>query len=129
MIVDASAVFLALVGAPDKPFRNEQLLAPDLIVAEVLNAIWKVRRAGVPAPEVTDALSFIDKIDLVQSRQLADRAVELARELDHPIYDCMYLALADRLDASLLTGDARLIRKLGRHPIATSVRLISATGA
>jgi predicted nucleic acid-binding protein len=43
---------------------------------------------------------------------LAKRAFEIASELRHPVYDCFYLALAEREDAALVTADRRLIRRL-----------------
>ena len=35
-------------------------------------------------------------------------AVRLAVALDRPVYDCVYLALAHRIEARLTTGDARI---------------------
>jgi predicted nucleic acid-binding protein len=43
---------------------------------------------------------------------LASRAFEIAAELRHPVYDCFYLALAEREEASLVTADRRLIGRL-----------------
>ena len=40
--------------------------------------------------------------------------MRLAHALDHPIYDCLYLALADREDVGLVTADARLVEKVAR---------------
>jgi predicted nucleic acid-binding protein len=45
-------------------------------------------------------------------RRLVDPAFELARRLDHPAYDCFYLALAAERDAPFVTADLRLVRKL-----------------
>jgi predicted nucleic acid-binding protein len=39
----------------------------------------------------------------------------LSEELDHPVYDAMYLALARRERALLLTADERLRKKLVEH--------------
>jgi predicted nucleic acid-binding protein len=41
--------------------------------------------------------------------ELADAAVALAIRLKHPIYDCFYLALAERERCALITADARLV--------------------
>jgi predicted nucleic acid-binding protein len=32
--------------------------------------------------------------------------------LDHPVYDCLYLALAHRIGATLVTADARFVNAL-----------------
>ncbi len=52
----------------------------------------------------------------VPIEELASRAAEIMIELTHPIYDCLYLALAERERAPLITVDKRLIeigQKLG----------------
>ncbi len=40
----------------------------------------------------------------------ASMVLALACHLDHPLYDCLYLALARREAATLLTADQRLQR-------------------
>ena len=42
-------------------------------------------------------------------RARGDAAMALAIRLKHPIYDCFYLALAERERCALVTADARLI--------------------
>jgi predicted nucleic acid-binding protein len=39
---------------------------------------------------------------------LADEGLEIAAKLNHPVYDCFYLALARREGAPLITADKRL---------------------
>ena len=38
--------------------------------------------------------------------------MDLALKLRHPVYDCLYVALAERQDAPLVTDDARLLERL-----------------
>jgi len=47
--------------------------------------------------------------ELVQLRPLAVPALTIAHDLDHPIYDCFYLALAERERAPLISADKRLL--------------------
>jgi predicted nucleic acid-binding protein len=49
---------------------------------------------------------------LVSLPPLTARALEIAAELRHPVYDCFYLALAESEDATLVTADRRLIGRL-----------------
>jgi len=95
--------------------QPERLIAPDLIIAEVCNAGWKSVRSGQMTPAQHDhmaarvALAFDT---LAPLNGLARAASRIGRSLDHPIYDCFYLALADQTDARLVTADQRLIRRL-----------------
>jgi predicted nucleic acid-binding protein len=49
---------------------------------------------------------IFDDADLTQP------AMAIARDLDHPVYDCVYLALARRRHAPLVTLDRRLTARL-----------------
>jgi predicted nucleic acid-binding protein len=93
--------------------RSESdLIAPTLIVAELGNALWKA--TVLLGFSQTDALSAIRMVlvpfnRIIPLEQLRQRALELAIELKHPIYDCFYLALAERERAPLITTDKRLL--------------------
>jgi predicted nucleic acid-binding protein len=86
-------------------------VAPDLIVPEFVNVLWKrVRRRECSRAAATEILELwrLDCPQLVESSELAARAFELANDLAQPVYDCLYLALAIQIDASLATADRRL---------------------
>ena len=91
---------------------REPIIAPELVVAEIGNAIWKraVRGEIIPATAL-DALETATGLfaALVPLHELAARAAEIAIELRHPIYDCFYLALAERERAPLIGADTRLL--------------------
>lgn len=96
--------------------RSEDLLfAPDILVAEVCNTAWRSARIGRMEPEqairIATALPGLFA-DLVGSGLLARRAVEIARELDHPVYDCLYLSLTEARRTTLVTADGRFLAKL-----------------
>ena len=51
-------------------------------------------------------------------------AVRLAEALDRPVYDCVYLALAHRIGARLVTADTRFANALATtEHIGTAVTL------
>lgn len=56
---------------------------------------------------MNDAPSYFER--LVPLGDLAGRATEIAIELNHPIYDCFYLALAERERAPIVSADAKLL--------------------
>ena len=89
------------------------LLAPDLMAVEATNAWWKKhRRREMDMIDVEQAVTNLlaAGIGWTSSVELVRPAARLATELGHPVYDCMYLALAASRSASLATADERLRR-------------------
>jgi predicted nucleic acid-binding protein len=119
-VVDASVALKWFIAEPDSADavnlrRAERLLAPDLIVPEVGNALWKAARRGeLSADEVAVAARLMEQsdVELRPMRALLRPAMSLALALDHPVYDCVYLALAAEQDCALVTADEQLIRKM-----------------
>ncbi len=92
-----------------------RLAAPDLLVAECANILWKKKvRGEMDADTAILAAQAMERVDieLVPTRPLFAEALRLAIELDHPAYDCIYLALALARDSRFITADERLVRKL-----------------
>jgi predicted nucleic acid-binding protein len=121
ILIDASVAFKWFVpeeGAAEAQrllVESDSVVAPELVIAEVGNALWKVHRRGaLSAENYTIAFSDLCRsfTELLRLDELVVRASEIARELDHPIYDCFYLACAEREEAQLVTADQRLLRVL-----------------
>ena len=92
-----------------------RLVAPKLIVVEVANALRKkMRRNVLSAAGAQERLSSLPRYfdSLLDHDELVGPALALAHAHDHPVYDFIYLEAARRHDASLLTADDRLLRKL-----------------
>lgn len=96
-----------------------ELCAPDIFVAETLNAIARKVRAGQmterQAQDAVDHLRFL-AVPPVSTPSLMDRAPHLALRLDHAVQDCLYLACAEHLGAAFVTADDHFLRKL-RDPV------------
>jgi predicted nucleic acid-binding protein len=91
--------------------------APSIIVAELGNIAWKRVRRGVwGAQDAPASVQFaVDLFTIiVPIEELWKDAVRLALRTDHPIYDCFYLALAQREQASFVTADTRLAQLAGQ---------------
>jgi len=88
--------------------------APDLLLPEVGNALWKYHRSGTAVPSAREVLTLLERCDvqLIEGSAILERAYALACELDHPVYDCMYVAVALRHNAKLFTFDKRLAGRL-----------------
>ena len=120
LVVDASVLAVALLDdgrdgdAVRDRLRGEQLAAPALIDLEVAS-VWRgLARGGHLDPRrVRLALDDLQELPLqrVEHTSLLVRCWELRDNLT--IYDAAYVALAEALQAPLLTGDRRLARSTG----------------
>jgi predicted nucleic acid-binding protein len=102
------------------------MVAPELLTAELGNALWKKwRRREIAQPQAAQALLELpDIIELLDASALVDRAFEIACELEHPVYDCHFLALAEQVDCSLVTSDTRFARTCDASPYAGRIELL-----
>lgn len=98
--------------------RRARLIAPELLVAECANILWKkVQRNELSNEEAVLAARLLQaaEIELASTRFLLESATRMAILLDHPAYDCVYLALAVANSCRFVTADERLLRKIGKH--------------
>lgn len=128
LVVDTSVVVKWVVEEEDSE-RAQHLLglplaAPDLLGAELGNALWKrvvLRKELVPLQAQRGLERACAAISLVPSAPFADRALALAMRLAHPVYDCFFLALAEELDVPLVTADNRFLQRLRRDAVGARV--------
>ena len=106
---------------------GQQLAAPALIFGEITNTLWKkVRQGAVTAPQAQESLAALPQFfaEIVPLDVLAAHALRLATELNHPAYDCCYLALAEMRDEVLITADLRFVQACGNTAHAGRLRLL-----
>jgi predicted nucleic acid-binding protein len=121
VVIDASALVDILIKAPvarrlfDRLFRSgDRLHAPHAIDLEVAHAIRRLWRRGlVVDQDVADMASAYLRFDIERHvhRPLLHRVWDLRYNIT--AYDAAYVALAESLDAPLVTRDARLARSSG----------------
>ena len=116
VVIDASVLVDALLVAGPARVRlaNDNLQAPELIDAELLSVLRRLVLADkLPEGHALQALATAERLGLRRhpSRCLWPRPWELRTNLS--AYDALYVALAERLNAPLLTADARLARAPG----------------
>jgi predicted nucleic acid-binding protein len=133
LVVDASVAFkwFAQEEGTDRAVRllerGEPIVAPDLILAEVCNAAWKsLRRRELSALQFEGIVNDVARpfARLVLLDQLIRPAAALTHRLDHPIYDCLYLALADAEGIPVITADQRLLAVVRGTDLAGRVSLL-----
>jgi predicted nucleic acid-binding protein len=120
LVVDASCVAEVVLAGPDaEPVRgrlaeDSDHAAPHLVDAEVLGVVRRAHLRG--ELDGTAARQAIEDLESwpaarVDHRPLLERAWELRNSLTAA--DALYVALAEALDAPLLTLDQRLARAEG----------------
>ena len=133
LVVDANVVVKWLVDEDQveeaaRVLQSEsELHAPRFMAAEVADVLWQKANRSEISPEaagtLADSLGSLPLIWADDEAFLSD-AVRLAIEIGHPAYDCIYLALARRLGAPLVTADMRFVNRVAPTMYAnTMVRL------
>lgn len=97
-----------------------RLIAPALIRTEVASALSKKARIRLVSVEhAIEYLAILPRFfELIETHELLPAALVMANEIDHPIYDCVYLEAARRRNTIMVTDDLRLIEKLGGSAFA-----------
>ena len=100
-----------------------RLLAPDAFPIEVAHALTKAERQGRISTAhggVLWADVMSTSPQLFPSFPLIPRAYQIASRMRIGVYDCLYVALAEREGCELLTADDRLVKALQpRFPFIT----------
>ena len=117
-VVDASVTIKLLVdelgsnAARELVASTRELHAPRLMASEVANALWRTARQGqIERADAGAAMALLPYMPLRwnDDETVSADAIRLALALDHPVYDCMYLALALRIGATMVTADRRFV--------------------
>ncbi len=123
IVVDASAVLEVLLRTPAaelverRLFEPEQTLhAPHLIDVEVAQALRRYTASGEADPD-RGRMALADLMDFPLTRYPHDFLLPRVWELRNNLtaYDAVYVALAEVLEAPLLTRDQRLSNAAGHR--------------
>lgn len=122
IVIDASIALKWVLEEPGSDAAEEllekDLVAPSLWLLEAGNALWRrtVRRELTQA-EAEERLTELAKAPVasVPLEQDLPEAMRLALQLNHPVYDCLYLALAKRLGTYVVTADTRFVHAVANH--------------
>jgi predicted nucleic acid-binding protein len=124
-VLDSSVGFKWVVAEDDTDkalrlrddFRNAavELLAPDIFPIEVSHGLTRAERQKRITP--TEGATYLaDLLRLLPylhpSLALLPRAYEISSQMRVGIYDCLYVALAEREQCELITADDKLVNNL-----------------
>ena len=134
-VIDASVAIKWFIAEEDteaalrlRPFHND-CHAPDPLIAEVTNAAWKkVMRGEIDASQAQRIAQHLPIYipNIHEAANLNRRALEIALDLRHPVYVCLYLACAEMVNGALLTADGKLFAAVKNTAFAARVHHIAA---
>ena len=131
VVVDAS---VAVKWFVPEPLSNQAehllgggdaLFAPDFLLIEFGNIVWKKVRLGELARDDGDAALVALRngpVGLIGTPPLLERALHLAHEIEHPLYDCLYLATAEAVAATVATADRRFVDRCSLSTMQSRIR-------
>src|SRR5216683_4353085 len=124
-VLDSSIGFKTLVpeALTDKAelllqdYRNavHELLSPDVYPVEVIHALTRAERQGriTPAEGGKLYVSFMTSLPKLRpNMSLLPRAYDISSNMRVGVYDCLYVALAEREHCELATADDKLVKNL-----------------
>jgi len=107
-----------------------ELLAPDVLMLEVANTLWK-RCALLKQLRSEEVMSILHDfltlpLNFHASNPLLSRALELSIKVRHPVYDMLYCVLAEENDCEFVTADRVLVEKLrGTLPFVRNLTTVA----
>lgn len=134
LVVDASVAVKWIVPEEQEAAAEALLLqsahwiAPEFLLVEVGNVLRsKMSRQQLDISQAQAGLDFVATTvrRFVPDRTLTSRALEMAADLNHAIYDCLYIACAEREEARLITADRRLVAKVANSPYRSRVQVLA----
>jgi predicted nucleic acid-binding protein len=124
-VLDSNIALKWVLAEPDsakaKQLRDDyqnavhELLTPDVFPVEVAHALTRAERQGKIAVGQaailwSDVLSTPPRLE--PSGPILPRAIDISSQFRQGVYDCLYVALAERENCELVTADDKLVRKL-----------------
>jgi len=123
VVIDASVALKWVLDEPGKEdadaLLDGELIAPSLWLLEAANALWqRTRRGEISDEEAKERLTELFNAPVATTTIEDDllAAADLANVLGHPVYDCLYLAMAIRENTYVVTADRRFHAAVDRSP-------------
>jgi predicted nucleic acid-binding protein len=107
--------------------RSEELIAPAFWLVEAASALWRrCRRGEMSSDQASARLSELlnAPVTSLPIEPYVDPALRLAVALGHPVYDCLYLAVAVQHRTHVITADRRFAALANSGEMKSRVRLL-----
>jgi predicted nucleic acid-binding protein len=136
-VVDASIIVKWIL--PGEPYQEAavkikedfvygllELIAPNFIVEEVANALWRaIKLERISEKDAKEALEALGDMGIKlheTSWVQASQELNVACKLNLTVYDASYLILAEKTKTSLITADEKLCEKAKQHFRITHIK-------
>ncbi len=125
-VLDASAAInIIFQRTAFKPLLDylkgaDWVIAPDIFVSEVTNVFWKYHQfEDLPLKlcekSLNKTIGLID--DFINAGDLYQEAFSFSCQVNHPVYDSMYLICARRYNGIFLSVDKKLNKLAQKHSL------------
>jgi len=108
---------------------NVQFLAPDLIIPEIGNVLWKKVRwkelSAVEAQTISSVLCEDFPVMLFESSLYLSAAMELALVCNRTIYDSLYMAVAIAHEGYFVTADQKMVNALSNTSVSQRIMFLA----
>jgi len=125
MIIDTNVLFQFYFGEDTVHTLDViglDIEAPDILKIEFINVLRKAHYLNHIPIDTIDKI-YVDAISLIKvfyhHNDILKEAKDISFSLNHPIYDCLFLALALKLDQPFVSLDRRLLHKAKSIGIST----------
>ncbi len=121
IIIDASVAGKWFFDEPLKEAADYLLqpyyrfVAPDLLVSEFINIVHKnTRIKKITHSYGCESLKRFHELTIhyIPTLDLMENAYRISCELDHPAYDCVYLAITEKYGGVMVTADKQFYNKV-----------------
>jgi len=139
-VLDSNVALKWVLAEPDSRIANQlrfdfqnsvsDLITPDVFQVEIAHALTRAERLGRIAVSQAgilwaDVMSTPPRLEA--SGPLLPKAIQISSAARMGVYDCLYVALADREGCQLMTADDKLIKNLQpRFPFIKHLSSLSA---
>jgi len=99
------------------------VIAPDIFVSEVSNVFWKYHQfddmtMNICEHSLKSTIGLVD--DFIDTIDLYQEAFSFSSQINHPVYDSMYLICARRYNGIFVTADKKLNKLAKKYAIKTA---------
>ena len=126
VVLDASAAIkIVFQQTPSKTLSDylkkaDWVIAPDIFVSEVTNVFWKYHQfedlpLNISENYMNKTIKLID--DFIEAGEIYQEAFSFSCQINHSVYDSMYLISARRHNAIFISADKKLNKIAQKHAI------------